>query len=94
MLADQDLSVVLNTARSAAEVREYCEAFGLAGGIAEHGSYVWDALNRRERILLSPEALAQLEALGLDYPRFQASSLTIAISTQFVHSHTNEPSLG
>jgi hydroxymethylpyrimidine pyrophosphatase-like HAD family hydrolase len=63
LLNDHGLTVVLNTARSGAEVREYCRAFGLAGGIAEHGSYLWDALNERERVLISPEALAQLETL-------------------------------
>lgn len=56
-------SVVLNTARSVAEVKTYCEAYGLCGGVAEYGSYAWDALRGEGRVLASDESLGQLEAL-------------------------------
>jgi hydroxymethylpyrimidine pyrophosphatase-like HAD family hydrolase len=56
-------SVVLNTARSAAEVKSYCDAYHLSGGVAEYGSYAWDALRGQGRVLVSPESLKQLEAL-------------------------------
>jgi hydroxymethylpyrimidine pyrophosphatase-like HAD family hydrolase len=55
--------VAVNTARSVSEVRDYCEAYSLAGGVAEHGSYIWDAVSRRGRALISPEAIQQLDAL-------------------------------
>ncbi len=45
-------SVALDTARSVAEVKAYCEAYALAGGVAEHGSYIWDAVNKRGRALI------------------------------------------
>jgi hydroxymethylpyrimidine pyrophosphatase-like HAD family hydrolase len=53
----------LNTARSIAEVKDYCHAYGLAGGVAEHGACLWDAVAQRERVLISPEAARQLEEL-------------------------------
>jgi hydroxymethylpyrimidine pyrophosphatase-like HAD family hydrolase len=56
-------SVVLNTARSIAEVKTYCEAYGLCGGVAEYGSYMWNALRGEGRVLVSDESLKQLEAL-------------------------------
>jgi hydroxymethylpyrimidine pyrophosphatase-like HAD family hydrolase len=63
LLNSHDFSVALNTARSASEVREYCKAYSLAGGIAEHGSYLWDAVHRREQVLISAEAGQQLKEL-------------------------------
>jgi hydroxymethylpyrimidine pyrophosphatase-like HAD family hydrolase len=63
VLHDRGLSVALNTARSAAEVREYCRAYALAGGIAEHGAYLWDAVRERDRVLINPEAARELDAL-------------------------------
>jgi hydroxymethylpyrimidine pyrophosphatase-like HAD family hydrolase len=56
-------STVLNTARCVSEVKAYCEAYGLSGGVAEYGSYVWDALRQRGRLLVSEESLRQLETL-------------------------------
>jgi hydroxymethylpyrimidine pyrophosphatase-like HAD family hydrolase len=56
-------SVVLNTARSGEEVREYCRAYSLAGGIAEHGTWLWNALSGEARVLIDDEALRQLDAL-------------------------------
>jgi hydroxymethylpyrimidine pyrophosphatase-like HAD family hydrolase len=63
LLASHGLSVAVNTARSADEVKEYCRAYALAGGIAEHGSYLWDAVAQREQVLISREAMRQLEEL-------------------------------
>ncbi len=55
--------LTLNTARSVDEVKAYCEAFSLAGGVAEYGAYMWDALSGQGRVLISPEAVRQLDAL-------------------------------
>lgn len=63
LLRAHGLSVALNTARSVSEVKDYCKAYALAGGVAEHGSYVWDAVHQRERVLVSGEALRQLREL-------------------------------
>jgi hydroxymethylpyrimidine pyrophosphatase-like HAD family hydrolase len=63
LLSAHEFSVAVNTARSAAEVKAYCQAYSLAGGVAEHGSYLWDAVGRRGRILISPEAERQLDEL-------------------------------
>lgn len=63
LLNAHEFSVALNTARSAAEVKDYCEAYSLAGGVAEHGSYIWDAVHQRERVLISAETHRQLETL-------------------------------
>ncbi len=63
LLRQHGFSVALNTARSASEVREYCQAYALAGGVAELGAYLWDAITQRERILLDREEIRQLEAL-------------------------------
>ena len=63
LLLSHRFSIALNTARSVSEVKAYCEAYSLAGGVAEHGGYIWDAVNRRGRRLISEEASVQLEAL-------------------------------
>jgi hydroxymethylpyrimidine pyrophosphatase-like HAD family hydrolase len=63
LLHAHGFSVALNSARAAAEVREYCQAYSLAGGVAEHGSYIWDALARRGRVLIDDEARRQLDLL-------------------------------
>jgi hydroxymethylpyrimidine pyrophosphatase-like HAD family hydrolase len=62
-LKSHEYSVAVNTARSVAEVKVYCQSYALAGGIAEHGSYVWDAVRQRGRTLISPEAAKQLAEL-------------------------------
>jgi hydroxymethylpyrimidine pyrophosphatase-like HAD family hydrolase len=59
----QGCTVVLNTARSAEEVREYCLAYSLAGGIAEHGTWIWNAHSGEARALIDDEALRQLDVL-------------------------------
>jgi hydroxymethylpyrimidine pyrophosphatase-like HAD family hydrolase len=56
-------SAVLNTTRCVAEVKAYCDAYGLSGGVAEYGSYLWDALRQRGRLLVSEESLCQIEIL-------------------------------
>lgn len=63
LLGAHNLSVALNTARSASEVKDYCRAYALAGGVAEHGSYLWDAVHQRDRVVVSEEALRQLRKL-------------------------------
>ncbi|KWV55980.1 hypothetical protein AS156_05050 [Bradyrhizobium macuxiense] len=63
LLASSGRSVVLNTARSVAEVKDYCEAYGLAGGVAENGAYLWDAVARRGQPLLDQETMVQLNEL-------------------------------
>jgi hydroxymethylpyrimidine pyrophosphatase-like HAD family hydrolase len=58
-----DGSVVLNTARSAAEVKAYCDAYALAGGVAEYGAYLWDAVRGRGRVLLDDDTIRQFAQL-------------------------------
>jgi len=54
----------INTARSVAEVQEYCRAYGMVGGVAEYGAYVWDAISGKEQVLVSPESSRQMETLA------------------------------
>lgn len=63
LLATRGYSVALNTARSAAEVRDYCQAYGLAGGVAEHGAYLWDAIAQCGQPLVDEETMRQLDEL-------------------------------
>jgi hydroxymethylpyrimidine pyrophosphatase-like HAD family hydrolase len=69
LLSAHELSVAVNTARSVAEVKAYCQAYSLAGGIAEHGSYLWDAVNQRGRVRISPESERQLDKLRRNLQR-------------------------
>ncbi len=57
-------AMALNTARTLLEVQEYCQAFGFAGGAAEYGSVLWDAVSGRVRALVTPESLRQMEAVA------------------------------
>ncbi len=59
-LQSHGFSVILNTARSVADVRQYCRAYGLQGGVAESGCTFVDALTQSEISLVEPEAAAQL----------------------------------
>jgi hydroxymethylpyrimidine pyrophosphatase-like HAD family hydrolase len=68
-LRDHEFSVAVNTARSVAEVKAYCQAYSLAGGVAEHGSYLWDAVSQRGRVLISPETEQQLDELKKNLQR-------------------------
>jgi hypothetical protein len=63
LLHSHNYAVTLDSARSLYEVKEYCEAYGFLGGVAEYGSALWDAVNKQERVLANPEALSQLETL-------------------------------
>lgn len=64
LLHAHGVSVAVNTARSLPEVQEYCDAYGFAGGVAEYGGAVWDAVARRERRLVGGEALEQLDRVS------------------------------
>ena len=64
LLRSHKFSVVLNTARSIPEVKEYCRHYGFLGGIAEYGAFAWDATSKKEQILVSQESLSQLQALA------------------------------
>jgi hydroxymethylpyrimidine pyrophosphatase-like HAD family hydrolase len=61
LLHAHGVSVAVNTARSLWQVQEYCDAYGFVGGVAEYGGAVWDAVERRERRLVSPESLDELD---------------------------------
>ena len=63
LLGAHGATVALNTARSAAEVKDYCNAYALAGGVAEYGSYMWDAVHQCERVLISAETAHQLQEM-------------------------------
>lgn len=63
LLSTHGCSVALNTARSVYEVKDYCEAYGLAGGVAENGAYLWDAVKRHGRPLIDQDAMVQLDEL-------------------------------
>jgi hydroxymethylpyrimidine pyrophosphatase-like HAD family hydrolase len=53
-------SVVLNTGRPAAHVRQYCSSYGMAGGIAEYGCVFVDHIHERETVLINDESREQL----------------------------------
>jgi hydroxymethylpyrimidine pyrophosphatase-like HAD family hydrolase len=63
LLVAHDFTIALNTARSASEIKEYCKAYSVAGAVAEHGSYLWDAVRQRDKVLISAEADRQLKEL-------------------------------
>ena len=55
LLRAHDVSVVLNTGRGVEDVRDYCRAYDLAGGLGEFGSVFVDAVAGRT---LPPAAMA------------------------------------
>ena len=61
LLHSHGFVVALDTARSLSEVKDYCQTYGFVGGVAEYGSAIWDVVAGRERALVGPEALAQLD---------------------------------
>lgn len=61
LLHAHDVALAVNTARTVAEVKEFCQAYGLVGGVADYGSVIWDAVGGEERVLVSAESLRQLE---------------------------------
>jgi hydroxymethylpyrimidine pyrophosphatase-like HAD family hydrolase/adenine/guanine phosphoribosyltransferase-like PRPP-binding protein len=60
LLQSRGFSVVVNTGRSVQHVRQYCEAYGLPGGVAEFGSVFVDAVRRREVPLIDRKGAEQL----------------------------------
>jgi len=63
LLRAHGFCVAPNTARSVIEVKAYCQAYGFAGGVAEYGSYMWDAVKQRGQVLIGDEAARQLAEL-------------------------------
>lgn len=63
LLHARGFAIALDTARPAHQVRDYCDAYGFVGGVAECGGYIWDATTRQGRVLLDDAALEQLTAL-------------------------------
>ncbi len=61
LLHGHGFAIAINTARTLHEVKQYCRAYGFAGGVAEYGSVLWDAVSEQERVLVSTESLRQLE---------------------------------
>ena len=61
LLHAHGFATAVNTARTLHEVKQYCRAYGFAGGVAEYGSVLWDAVSEQERVLVSTESLRQLE---------------------------------
>lgn len=61
LLQQNGFTIALNTARSIPELKEYCRAYGFAGGVSEYGAHVWDAVTGRERVLVSDESVEKLE---------------------------------
>jgi trehalose-6-phosphatase len=60
LLGAHDFSVILNTGRSVEHVRDYCQAYGLPGGIAEYGSVFVDAVANCEWPLIDSAAAEQV----------------------------------
>ena len=61
LLHAHGFAIAVNTARAQREVKQYCRAYGFAGGVAEYGSVIWDAVSEQERVLVSAESLRELE---------------------------------
>jgi hydroxymethylpyrimidine pyrophosphatase-like HAD family hydrolase len=61
LLQAHGYSVLLNTARSIKDVRQYCKAYRLPGGVAETGCVFYDAIQDREVSLVDPESAEQLD---------------------------------
>ncbi|HYS21682.1 MAG TPA: HAD hydrolase family protein [Gemmatimonadales bacterium] len=62
LLQSEGYAVVLNSGRSVEHIRQYCQAYGLPGGLAEHGSVFVDAVQGREVPFTDPEGAAQLRS--------------------------------
>jgi hypoxanthine phosphoribosyltransferase len=61
LFSSHGFAVALNTARTLREVKEYCDAYGLAGGVAEYGGVAWDRVTNRQVSLVGLEAMRELE---------------------------------
>jgi hypothetical protein len=64
LLHAHGIAMALNSARTLAEVQEYCRDYGGVGGVAEYGSVVWDAVTGRNRVLVTHESRGELQRLG------------------------------
>jgi hydroxymethylpyrimidine pyrophosphatase-like HAD family hydrolase len=64
LLQNHGFTLALNTARTTEEVKEYCRAYGFAGGVAEYGGWAWDALTGREVTLVNQLDREQLYELA------------------------------
>ncbi len=60
LLRSHGFSVVLNTGRGVHHVRQYCEAYGLSGGVAEFGSVFFDSVRQKEVPLIDSITAGQL----------------------------------
>jgi hydroxymethylpyrimidine pyrophosphatase-like HAD family hydrolase/orotate phosphoribosyltransferase len=60
LLRSHEFSVVLNTGRDVEQVRDYCEVYGIPGGVAEFGSVFVDAVGESQLPLIDSEAAGQL----------------------------------
>jgi len=60
LLHAHGLCIAVNTARTLGEVKQYCRSYGFAGGVAEYGAVLWDAISGRGRVLVDCESLDQL----------------------------------
>jgi hydroxymethylpyrimidine pyrophosphatase-like HAD family hydrolase len=61
LLHAHGFTVAVNTARTLQEVKQYCRAYGFAGGVAEYGAVVWDGVKDRTIALMGVEARQQLQ---------------------------------
>ena len=64
LLHNHGFTIVLDTARTVKEVKEYCRAYGLAGGVAEYGAWAWDSMSGDEVVLVTQEDREQLTELA------------------------------
>ena len=86
LLASRGCSIALNTARSAAEVRDYCQSYGLAGGVAEPGAYLWDAVAQSGQPLIDRKTMAQLDELRKHLRQIPGVFLDDRHQSRFGHS--------
>lgn len=61
LLHSHGFAIAINTARTLEEVRQYCRAYGFAGGVAEFGGAIWDAVQGQEHVLVSSESQHEME---------------------------------
>jgi hydroxymethylpyrimidine pyrophosphatase-like HAD family hydrolase/orotate phosphoribosyltransferase len=60
LLQSHAFSIVLNTGRSVEHVYNYCQTYGIPGGLAEYGSVFFDAVQKRELPLIDAEATEEM----------------------------------
>lgn len=61
LLRSHSICSIINTARSLDEVKAYCYYYGFPGGIAEYGSVMWDAVEKKVHSFVSDEAMAEFD---------------------------------